>query len=206
MRKAFDLTGHRYGKLVVKSLSDRPSYVKNKNRYWLCVCDCGIEKSIRSEHLRDGRINSCGCWISSHVGKDTYQSKEYRSWQNMKNRCLNKKVRSYKGYGDRGITIDNRFNKFEDFLRHMGNSPSDDHSIDRKNNDGPYSPENCEWRTAVDQANNRRSNVKITHNGETLTIAQWASKIGVKSATLWARINVSEWPIDKAISSPLKNK
>lgn len=153
MRKV-DLTGQRFGRLLVIGLESR-----NKHRsHWKCQCDCGNEKIAEMGQLHNGHTKSCGCLrkeLNTVHGK--FNCSEYRSWQAMKSRCENKNTTRYVDYGGRGIKVCERWSKsFENFYIDMGNKPSKKHSIDRKNNDGNYEPDNCRWATIPEQQRNKR--------------------------------------------------
>ena len=120
----------------------------------------------------------------------------------MKNRCINSKVTSYKNYGARGIKVCDRWLKFENFLADMGERPSDQHSIERIDNDGNYEPSNCKWATRAEQVNNKRNTRNITANGETLTLAEWARRLGCTHTAIIRRISTGmpeEIAVTKAI-------
>jgi hypothetical protein len=127
-------------------------------------------------------------------------SPEYRAWQAMRQRCLNSKCESYKDYGARGIAICDRWSSFQSFYSDMGPRPSPKHSIDRRDNDGNYEPSNCTWSTKVRQSNNRRDNRRVAFNGRTQACADWAREIGIKPATLYDRLFVYGWPVEKAMT------
>lgn len=134
--------------------------------YWLCRCDCGVEKEVRAASLLRGKSKSCGCLrremyagMVSH-GK-SHEGREYRVWQNMLNRCRNSNLPGYRHYGGRGIEVCPRWLKFENFLADVGVRPSPQHSLDRRNVDLGYSKENCRWATATEQVNNRRKIASI---------------------------------------------
>ena len=135
---------------------------------WLCRCDCGAEKIIATHNLGKGVMGldkgtySCGCFqreqrfhrpIRTH-GKT--KTPEYYAWNNMKSRCANKTHQAYKNYGGRGIEVCERWEKFENFLTDMGIRPSPVHSLERKNVNGNYEPNNCKWGTPSEQQRNRR--------------------------------------------------
>lgn len=188
-----DLTGKRFGRLTVVCL-DRYEETSHSTR-WKCVCDCGKEKSILASCLKTGNTTSCGCYSSEQKSKRSKthgvgnESRLYRIWSSMKSRCYSEADRNYKRYGARGITIcpewRSDFAAFQSWA--IENGYSDDLSIDRINNDGPYSPENCRWTTKKTQNNNRRTNIYISYNGETHTLAEWAEITGINAATLAAR-------------------
>jgi hypothetical protein len=127
---------------------------------------------------------------------------EYRTWLHMRNRCLNEKDPNYKYHGGRGITIDPRWDRYENFLEDMGRRPSPKHSIERKKNELGYSKENCEWAVHLTQCNNRRSNKPLTYNGRTQTRSEWAREMHMKPATLGYRIKAG-WSVERALLTPV---
>lgn len=132
------------------------------------------------------------------------KSKEYTTWMGIKSRCYNKNVRSYKSYGGRGIHVCDRWlNSYENFLLDMGRAPSPKHSIERKNNNGNYDPDNCKWATDEEQRSNTSTLRKITFNGQTKSISQWADVLNIKYKTLDNRLRVG-WSIERSLSQPTK--
>lgn len=131
----------------------------------------------------------------------------YVTWTNMKQRCYNASRNDYQQYGARGITVCDEWRDnycdFEEWA--MGNGYRDDLTLDRKDTNGPYSPENCKWSTVREQANNRRTNRMLTLGDETMTIAQWAEEIGMGSNTLWRRIN-NGWSVERALTEPVHHE
>lgn len=132
-----------------------------KKRSYVCSCDCGNLKNVAVNHLSQGKTVSCGCnknekaalksMTHSMTGTPTY-----RSWQHMKDRCLNPKNNRFQIYGARGVSICERWKtSFENFLADMGERPIGK-SLDRINPFGNYEPNNCRWATPKEQANNRR--------------------------------------------------
>jgi hypothetical protein len=119
----------------------------------------------------------------------------------MNQRCYKEYNTEYKNYGARGITVCDRWrgpSGYQNFLADMGRRPSPQHSIERKDNNGNYSPENCVWATALEQGANKRNNRLVTHQGETLHLSEWARRTGVKRRTLAARLDAG-WPIEEAL-------
>jgi hypothetical protein len=166
------------------------------NGKWFCVCTkCGTTAKRTGDHLRaqkNGMCNSCflGQRIThghSFVGNI---SRAYNVWHSMKQRCLNKNNAGYPIYGGRGITVCERWLNFENFLADMGNPPEGT-SIERKNNDGNYEPDNCRWATRMEQGNNRRDNRYVILNGQQLTVAQATRIIGYSTESLYRSLRVS---------------
>src|SRR3990172_8859973 len=123
----------------------------------------------------------------------------YEVWASMKQRCLNPGALRFKDYGGRGIRICERWMRFENFLTDMGKRPAG-RSLDRKNNDGGYSRENCRWATRTEQMNNTRRTRLISFRGKSFSLTQWAKKMGIKYTTLWMRINGYGWSPQRALS------
>jgi hypothetical protein len=113
----------------------------------------------------------------------------YATWLNMRQRCRNPNNTCFSYYGGRGITICDRWSRFENFLEDMGSSWKPGLTIERINNDLGYSPSNCRWESRLVQANNSRKNIRFTFRGETLTLAQWAKKVNLPVVTIHERFH-----------------
>ncbi len=175
--KKIDLAGKKYGKLLVIEFSHKGDYGCSM---WLCQCECGSMVKVQAGLLNSGK-NSCGCSNRAfkHLNaKKGQQSYEYRCFYSMKRRCYNQTTTRYKDYGGRGIKICERWvNSFENFLSDMGKRPSSLHSLDRIDNNGDYSPQNCKWSTAKEQISNRRSSVMLVFNGEKISLTDFANLV-----------------------------
>jgi hypothetical protein len=128
----------------------------------------------------------------------------YKLWIEMIQRCCNPKDRAYPSYGARGISVCEEWvgpQGFETFLKDVGRRPSDAHSLDRIDNDGNYEPGNVRWATPKQQARNTRRNRHITALGETLTLAEWSERSGIKRETIAMRLRCG-WSTEKAVSHP----
>ena len=185
--------GQRFGKLVIINILAGVGCTKA-----LCKCDCGTEKEIIMGNILSGKSRSCGCVHKTHGLTNT---STYKIWAKMKNRCSSEKTKSYKNYGGRGIFVCERWDKFENFLEDMGERPPS-LELDRINNDGPYSPDNCRWTTRKENGRNRRTNRFLTFNGETKTIAEWAESLSMKRLTLMSRLHKG-WSVDRALTEPV---
>lgn len=129
----------------------------------------------------------------------------YQTYHNMKTRCLNPRNKAYKNYGLRGIGICDRWlSSFRLFVEDMGEKPSPQHSLDRIDNDGDYTPENCRWASKRQQMNNTRENHHLTHDGETRTIAEWSRETGIGQATILDRVNHHGLSHSEALTRPIR--
>ncbi len=173
---------------------------------WRCKCRCGAKPLVAAPELRSGAATSCGCKKIAAVKRLKYRhglegSSEYRIWESLKKRCLNSKAANYKDYGGRGIRIALRWHDFVNFYADMGPRPSSKHSIERKENSGDYTPDNCRWATSKEQNRNRRNNRLITFNNETRCLQEWAELKGLTRVCLRDRLNAS-WSIEDALNTP----
>jgi hypothetical protein len=172
-----------------------------------CACSCGRMVRVRKSNLENGNTSSCGCLrkeLQSERNTTHGQSRspEYRIWESMRRRCTDPKTVGFENYGGRGITVCERWRtSFEAFFEDMGRRPSARHTIDRLDSNGNYEPGNCEWRTMIEQQNNKRNNRTITFNGETLTLAQWERKLNIRRGALGMRLRRG-WSEEKALTEP----
>ncbi len=166
----------------------------------LYQCSCGNVKEFFVKNVTRGLTKSCGCWNKelmrekqtthgmSHTG-------EYHSYNGMIARCYNTNLKRYKDWGGRGISVCERWlESFENFYEDMGPKPSNGYTIERIDNNGNYTPENCIWATQKEQGRNQRTNVHITYNNITLTVSEWSEKLGIKAATIYARVRKGKSP------------
>lgn len=187
--------GQKFGRLtVVQELPNRLIGIteRRKIRCFLCQCDCGKTHEINISGLANKGTKSCGCLLGlAHThGESRAGKKEYKTWHYINERCHNTKHKSYKNYGGRGITVCDRWrHSYETFLSDMGRAPSSKHTMDRIDSNKSYEPSNCRWATMKEQQNNRRNNLNIGHNGEVLTMAQWAERLNENYQTLRGWLN-----------------
>lgn len=203
-----DLTGKRYGRLVVLGYSHTEP--KSRKSFWKCKCDCGTVKTVCASNLRSGNTSSCGCgegenrerlmqaFYDEHYKHGEAYSRLHRIWAHMKERCENPNCRDYPLYGGRGIKVcdewvgERGFEAFNAWA--LDNGYGDALSIDRVDTNGNYEPANCRWATDTMQANNRRANRRITMRGETKTIAEWCRQYGKNYGTVYTRLETGMTP------------
>jgi len=198
----YDMTGQQWGHWAVIGYvgNDRTS-----QPMWLCRCACGTERAVVGSHLRNGTSTSCGCQAPRHTIHGFTKLPEYEVWRHMIARCQDTKRSDWPRYGGRGIKVCKRWrDSFPAFREDMGPRPSPSHSLDRIDNDGNYEPGNCRWATPLEQANNKSNNRYLTFDGQTLTVAQWARKLGIKVGVLNLRLSHPDWTIERALTQPVR--
>jgi hypothetical protein len=200
-----DILGKKFNRLEVWARIGRDAH---RNTTWACRCDCGNFIVVASRSVTSNNTRSCGCFhidqITTHgmsyCGRNTVY--EYGVWGNMRNRCNNPNDKDYPKYGGRGIKVCERWNSFENFLTDMGKCP-DGYQIERRNNNDGYHPDNCYWATRKVQNRNKRTNRNITYNDETLCVTEWAERLGIKSDTLFSRLDKG-WSVERAFTKSVR--
>ncbi len=178
---------------------------------WVCQCDCGGITTAAGGSLRQRRTRSCSCLSKEILVRNRRihgmtDTKIYNIWTSMKSRCQNKNHPFYKDYGARGIIIE--WKSFEEFKKDMHSAYSKhvseygikNTSLDRIDNNGPYSKENCRWATSSQQGKNKRNNVLLSFGGETKCMSAWEQSLGLRRGSLWERLNRNKWSIEKALT------
>lgn len=214
MAKFLDLTGQKFGKLEVIKLSRNVKSGKRYRKYWLCKCECGNNKEIRTDCLTGGGVKSCGCLKKEQDKKNLTDKFRYKAkynivderlrgiWQGMKSRCLDKSNKSFYRYGGRGITLCNEwldFNVFADWA--LSNGYKETLTIDRIDNSGNYKPSNCRWITNKEQCRNRRTNHLVNYKGEKITLIELSEKTGIPYGVIASRAQKG-W-LDHDLTKPI---
>lgn len=174
----------------------------------LCRCDCGNVRTVPANNLVNGHTKSCGCLYretrgTTYLKHSMARSDEHKIWIGMRFRCRNPRARRYEQYGGRGIRVCDRWESFENFYADMGPRPSPTHSLHRLNNDGHYEPGNVVWATLEEQANNKQTSSVLTFKGETMTVTEWARRLGVPRNTLQYRLDRG-YSVEDTLSIPIE--
>lgn len=205
LARLINIIGEKHGRLTAIEIS----HCNKGNTYWLCKCDCGNKTKATIGALRSGNTKSCGCihkevlkiTISNNRTHGKTNTRLYKIWDGMRQRCSNLNNKDFKRYGSRGITVcdewDESFECFYDWA--MSNGYEDNLTIDRKNVNGNYEPYNCRWFTAKQQGNNRRTNKTLIHNGKEMNMVEWANYTKIPYGTLKQRI-YNGWTIERALT------
>jgi hypothetical protein len=179
---------------VVRMLPER---ARNGSILWECLCDCGNITTAYAPNLRASNTLSCGCYhkkrnseskmIHGHATKEFGQTRTYKAWAEMIRRCTDETRERYPRYGGRGISVCSQWlTSFEEFLKDMGSCP-DGFSLERREVDGNYEPDNCLWIPRKDQAKNKSNSHWITIDGETKILADWMRIAGTSANTFYKR-------------------
>lgn len=167
--------------------------------YWLCRCGCRAEREVQEGRLLSGTFSDCKCPRKFH---GCWRTRAYTSWSQMKSRCSNPNTPHYHRYGGRGIKVCDRWkDSFQNFLEDMGQPPGKGYTLDRMDNNGDYTPENCRWATKKEQARNTQQLRLFTINGETRCLTEWCEIYNAKFKTVEARLKYG-WDILNALIRP----
>ncbi len=205
-RPISDLHGKQFGRLTVIAHHG----FRGKHSTWECVCTCGVKKVVLGAALKKG-LMSCGCLAREvhsavltkiNTKHGLSKSRAYSVWQSMLARCYRQSHEHFKDYGGRGISVCNEWlgapHGFEKFLADMG-QPPEGLTLDRRDNNGPYNPENCRWATATQQVRNSRVVKYYEVNGQRMLAKDLAALFGIKEGTM--RWRLSHWGLDRTLAS-----
>lgn len=186
--RLIDLTGKKCGRLTV--IRRCPINTKQNKPQWECLCECGNTVIVSASSLRSGNTKSCGCYkrdIDRLVNTTHGESKTklYHIWSSIKDRCYNVHAKSYKDYGERGITMcDEWLNSYESFRDWaIEHGYEDGLSIERVDVNSNYCPANCTWIPLSKQCDNKRTTIYITIGDETKPLKKWCDTYDVKYST-----------------------
>lgn len=202
-----NLSGQKFGYWTVVERRDK---IRNNGKHrgaWLCRCDCGTEMAIDQNNLLSGKSRSCGC-LRKELQSDRQMThgesgtRLYNIWCAIKRRCYNRNTKEYPRYGGRGISMCEEWrNSYESFMQWaFDNGYNQGLTIDRIDNDGDYSADNCRFVTMQEQCNNRSSNRLYTYNGETHNVTEWSNIVGVSAKTIFSRL-YNGWSFERAIEN-----
>lgn len=171
---------------------------------WLCQCECGTTREVNGTKLRRGGLISCGLCQPRLGGPPKHGMSGtplYRRWLSMIGRCTLPSQANYDRYGGRGISVCDRWRKFELFAEDMGESFKPGLTLDRIDGDGNYEPGNFRWATHKEQQRNTTRNRILTWSGRSLTVAEWAEELGINRNTIGVRIHRG-WPVERVLGTP----
>lgn len=204
MGKFVDITGNKYGRLTV---IERVDNALDGQSRWLCECTCGNTTIVSKGNLKSGNVKSCGCLAKEIKPAKTHgesRTRLYKIWFDMKRRCSEKYKDYFPEYHRKGIKVCKEWQTYEPFRDWaLSHGYQDNLTIDRRDNDGNYEPNNCKWVDVKAQSNNRSSCIYITYNNKTQTMMQWCEELNLDYYLIHNRIHKLNWTFEKAISTPL---
>lgn len=199
-----DLTGHKFNRMLVV---ERYGVSPVGKAIWKCVCDCGNERLVGTNELKSGHTKSCGCYQReraaaanlTHGGTAGGRSREFGIWINIRERCLNPENPAYPNYGGRGIGILEAWrDDFGAFRRHIGDSPTSKHTLDRIDNDRGYEPGNIRWATHGQQNRNKRRNRFVMRDGQRMLFVEACEAEGLNYYNAYSRMKGPNPPFEWA--------
>lgn len=202
--------GKKFNRLTLISFMG----MKDGRQQWMCKCDCGTPKISDVHSMVAGHTGSCGC-----LAKEVLTSRStihglcrrgkihplYVCWQRMTDRCRNIHSKDYPDYGGRGISVCERWQCFENFVSDMGHLWRRGLTIERKDNNLGYCPDNCRWATFREQALNKRTSRLLTHDGITLNLITWERRTGISHRTIGRRLK-DGWSVSEALTTPVDKR
>jgi len=200
-----DKIGSKFGRLtVIRRLEDKIYPSGKPSQRWLAQCECGKFTEVLWMRLVAGKTSSCGCLRDEsrkRVSRTHGLSKTpaYAVWCAMRARTSNPNNHAFKHYGERGITVCDRWdNSFEAFLEDMGERPTASHSLERIDVNKGYTPDNVRWDTWKVQQRNRRNNRILEIDGQSKCLAEWSDISGLGFSTILRRIKLG-WDVKSAV-------
>jgi len=210
MNQPINEVGHKYERLTVFEFA---GCSKDRKSMWKCQCECGNIVTVTGKDLRSGHTKSCGCYKNERVAKLNYRhgmtkTRIYKIWVDMISRCKCETDYHFQWYGARGIKVCDEWHDFIPFyLWSEKTGYTNKLTIDRKDVNGNYGPDNCKWSTMKEQANNRTNNVYFEWFGQKHSLSEWSEILGIRMSILSWRIYVGGWTIQRAFQQlPRKSK
>ena len=210
-RKPDPEIGSTFGLWTVVSSTWMVGKKPSRKRIVVCECFCGKRKVVHLEHLQSKRSTKCTNCSHKILTQHRTQhgesnSRLYRVWKDMKHRCESHRNKYYHVYGGRGITVCSEWaGSYEEFRDWAHSNGYAEHlTLDRIDNDGDYEPSNCRWTTNKEQQRNKQCNRILTHQGQSMTMVEWAEELGIKYVTLKTRLNKLGWPVERALTAHLR--
>lgn len=198
-----NLCGLRVGDFVVLNVDHVDQY---RHIFYKCRCDCGnifIKRDDIIKNAKHKACNNCQRHRVDMISHGKSNTKLYRIYYGMKERCYNSKNKEYKNYGGRGIIVcDEWKNNFILFYNwSVENGYKDGLQLDREDNSGNYEPSNCRWVTPLVNSNNKRTCIYYTYGDKTLSINGWSRELGINKNTLWRYLRVKNYTIEYIIKT-----
>lgn len=206
MKKVFITPGTKFGRLRTTRWETSKRLGR---REIMCVCQCGKTKLVRPNNLTSGRVKSCGC-LPIEQGKNFRThgmtgTHTYKIWAGILQRCNNPNATRYERYGGRGIKVCVEWSSFEVFLSDMGKCPSSNHSINRIDNNGDYTKDNCEWVLNSEQYVNKENTIVVDDSGVKTSLLAYCKNHNLNYGTIYGRVGAG-WSVEDAISKPIRHK